>query len=84
METILGALNELEFFSPVLSDSVSLIKLVQTDRVGGIKKKLSGIGKFESKAATLHPDSRMYLAAMTLRSASAQRSFLNFLPSRPE
>ena len=75
---------EKEFVKPVLDQSVKLIKLVCIDRVGGIKKKLAGLGLIESVAATIHPDTRMYLVALTLKSASGQRAFLNLLPSRPE
>ena len=76
--------NEEQFVKPVVDNSVNLIKLVCIDRVGGIKKKLEGLGLIKPKEAHIHPDTRMYLIALTLSSASGQRPFLNTLPSRPE
>ena len=75
---------EKEFVKPVLSKSLELIKFVRVDRINGIKKKLVRLGETKAKKAVIYPDSRMYLVALTLESASVLRSFLNTLPSRPE
>ena len=76
--------DEKEFIKPVVDKSLELLKLVRVDRINGIKQKLKGLGKIQAKKATIHPDNRMYLLALTLQSASEQRPFLNMLPSRAE
>ena len=72
------------FLKPILENSIKLIKLVQNDRVGGIKKKLCDEGIITSTAATLHPDTRMYLVSETLKSAVGQKAFLQILGTRGE
>jgi hypothetical protein len=83
----LGAktLSAVPIVAAILEDAKTVIKLVKNDRVHGIRDKLISHGAIgPCPPPVIHPETRMYLAEETLRSAIGQRHFLAILGASPE
>ena len=76
--------QEKTFIKPVVDTAVELNKFVKIDTIGGIKRKFVGEGKIINFEASVFPETRMHLAADTLKSAAGQQDFLNLVKSTDE